>query len=82
MTNENFEELIQAYREKVQQQYSPFVAESSILACRDYYVFQTEYKYQPELMIVVLNPGGNGTGHGGWLAQGKNSYIEGNHLPC
>ena len=79
MTNKEFEGLIQAYWEKVQLQYAPYVAEGGILANRDYYVFQTEYKYQPKLMIVGVNPGGNVTGHGGWLTQGINSYTEGDH---
>ena len=53
MTNEEFEGLIQAFWEKVQQQYAPYVVKGGILDNRDYYVFQTEYKYQPKLMIVV-----------------------------
>ena len=77
MTKEEFEELVKAYWEKVQQQYAPYVAEGGILANHDYYVFQTKYKYQPDLMIVGVNPGGNGSGHDGWLTQGINSYTEG-----
>lgn len=79
MTKEEFEGLIQAYWVKVQKQYAPYVVEGGVLANRDYYVFQTEYTYQPKLMIVGVNPGGNGMGHGGWLSQGINSYTKGEH---
>lgn len=75
MNTESFEEQIQAYWKKVQELYAPYVAEGGLLENRDYYVFQTEYRYQPELMIVGVNPGGNGTESGNWLSQGSNSYT-------
>lgn len=79
MNSESFEEQIQAYWKKVQEQYAPYVAEGGPLENRDYYVFQTAYRYQPELMIVGVNPGGNGIGAGRWLTQGSNSYTTGCH---
>lgn len=79
MTEIEFEARIQTFWEKVQTLYAPYIAKGGILENRDYYVFQTKYKYRPELMIVGVNPGGNGMGHGGWLSQGMNSYTEGEH---
>lgn len=73
-----FEEKIQAFWKKVQAEYADLVKEDGIFAKKNYYVFQTNYSFHPDLMIVGINPGGNYEG-GCWLTQGDNTYVLGTH---
>jgi hypothetical protein len=72
-----FEEKIQAFWEKVQAEYADLVKEDGIFPKTNYYVFQTKPSFNPDLMIVGINPGGNGYTGDYWLspANGENLYV-------
>ncbi len=50
----NFNEQILEYWAEVQQIYDPIQKETDL----SYYVFQTSFKFKPDLMIIGINPGG------------------------
>ena len=75
MNNQEFEEKIKAFWQKVQEVYEPFVAKGGLAEDSDYYVFQTPVKYAPELMLVGINPGGDGKNNKHWLASEQNLYT-------
>ncbi|NMA73240.1 MAG: hypothetical protein GX963_03580 [Bacteroidales bacterium] len=80
MDSLEFRERIQSYWEKVQSIYDEFVKSGGILEERDYYVFQTPYYFNPDLMIIGINPGGDGKNGSKWLApkDNFNPYISSN----
>jgi hypothetical protein len=51
---ENFNAKILEFWKDVQQIYDPIQKETDL----SYYVFQTSYRYNPDLMIIGINPGG------------------------
>lgn len=53
-TMANFNSQISEFWNEVQQIYDPIQKETDL----SYYVFQTSYKYNPDLMIIGINPGG------------------------
>ena len=68
-----FDTQINSYWENVQKIYSPLQEKYDN---RCYYLFQTKsYVFNPDLMIVGLNPGGNYQG-AGKISQDKNAYVE------
>lgn len=68
-----FDTQINSYWENVQKIYSPLQEKYDN---RCYYLFQTKsYGFNPDLMIVGLNPGGNYQG-AGKISQDKNAYVE------
>lgn len=77
---ENFEVKVQSFWTKVQDQYAELVCKGGIVENRDFYVFQTDYHFSPDLMIVGINPGGDGISGASWLcpAYNANMYISGN----
>ena len=77
---EDFEYRINHFWKKVQKQYSELVCMGGIAENRDFYVFQTDYRYNPDLMIVGINPGGDGMSGACWLcpAENANMYLKGN----
>ena len=75
MNNQEFEEKIKAFWKKVQEVYEPFVCKGGLAENHDYYVFQTPVKYAPELMLVGINPGGDGKNNVHWLDPEQNLYT-------
>ena len=75
MNNQEFEKKIQDFWKGVQEVYEPFVAKGGLAENSDYYVFQTPRKYAPELMLVGINPGGDGKNKARWLDSPQNSYT-------
>lgn len=75
MNNQEFEEKIKAFWKKVQKVYEPFVCKGGLAENHDYYVFQTPVKYAPELMLVGINPGGDGKNNVHWLDSEQNLYT-------
>ena len=67
-----FEMQISEYWEKVQKIYTPLQKK---YGNRDYYLFQTECRFNPDLMIVVLNPGANFCTGKKEMSQGYNAYL-------
>lgn len=76
-----FEEKVQTFWRKVQLEYAGFVKEGGVAEKRDYYVFQTGYHHNPDLMIVGINPGGDRKNGDYWLCteDSYNSYVKGDH---
>lgn len=74
---EKFEEKIQAFWDKTQNVYTEFTKKGGVAENTDYYVFQTKYYHNPDLMIIGINHGGDGTGGGNWLSpkDGNNMYL-------
>ena len=77
----DFENNIAVFWEKVQKEYSELVKISGVAENKDYYVFQTGYHHKPKLMIVGINPGGDGISGKSWLCteDNLNTYITGDH---
>ena len=71
-TMNKFEDQIKDYWEKVQKIYNSLQDKYN---GRDYYLFQTNYSESPDLMIVGLNPGGNGSKYRGEKGHGFNAYV-------
>lgn len=81
MQNTNFETKMNAFWNKVMQRYDSYLEQFAENERQDYYVFQTEYRENPEVMIVGINPGGNCTRNQKWLCapKGENGYLDGTH---
>jgi hypothetical protein len=71
----NFDARLQEFKEKVMAQYHPFVCKGGIAEDYDYYIFQTVPKFSPELLIVGINPGGDGKNGDFWLSPECNWYT-------
>jgi len=56
----NFEVKLAEFWKKVQKEYSELIKIGGVAEKRDFYVFQTGYHHNPNLMIVGENPGGDG----------------------
>jgi hypothetical protein len=55
MQNTNFETKINAFWNKVIQRYDLYLEQFAENERQDYYVFQTEFRENPEVMIVGIN---------------------------
>lgn len=66
---------------KVQEEYTELTKLGGIAEKRDYYVFQTLFHYNPDLMIVGINPGGDNSEGNKWLfpKDRQNMYVTGEH---
>ena len=75
-----FEVQMQAFWAEVQEVYNKVDRKNYT-----YYMFQTDYYENPDLMIVGINPGGGTEGNPDSILQhceGYNNYIEGDSLWC
>lgn len=74
-------ERVHEFWHKVEEEYSELVKEGGIAEKRDYYIFQTPYTYQPKLMFVGINPGGDSSEGNSWICpkEGQNMYVSGDH---
>ncbi len=73
----DFENKIQVFWEKTQKVYNVFTQKGGVAENTDYYVFQTQYYHNPKLMIIGINPGGNGKSSRRWLfpKNKENMYL-------
>jgi uracil-DNA glycosylase len=77
----DFEVNLTSFWKKVQTEYSELVKVGGVAENRDFYLFQTGYHHNPDLMIVGINPGGDGLSGKHWLCpeNNLNMYITGSH---
>jgi hypothetical protein len=60
-TDTNFDSDILAWKQKIVDQCDAFAKDESKDLDLDFYVFQSAVSYNPELLIIGANPGGNAT---------------------
>jgi len=77
----DIKEKINDYWKNVQAQYDELTKPGGIAEKRDYYIFQTPYYYNPDLMIVGINPGGDNSNGNKWIypPDSQNMYVTGEH---
>lgn len=56
----NFKQRLETFGAKVHETYDPLTAPGGIAENLDYYVFQTAVCPEPELLVMGINPGGDG----------------------
>lgn len=71
-----FEKKVEDYWKETQKVYNKFTDAGGIAENSDYYVFQTTVKENPNLMIIGINPGGNGKNGKNVLSNGSNLYLD------
>jgi len=78
---ERIKEEVLLFWNKVQEKYSVFVETGGVAQKKDFYIFQTGYRHNPDLMIVGINPGGNVESDSKWLGpeNNENWYVKGTH---
>lgn len=66
---------------KVNNEYFDLIKVGGIAEKRDFYIFQTSYRHNPDLMIVGINPGGDNLNGECWIfpKNGQNMYLVGEH---
>ncbi|GHV64557.1 hypothetical protein FACS1894199_03100 [Bacteroidia bacterium] len=64
---------IQSYWEEIKKTLDPIQKQAGNLG---YYVFQTQYKFKPDLLLVGINPGGDYDGGASFLERDTNWYTD------
>lgn len=73
--------MVHDFWNKVNKEYLELTKPGGIAEKRNYYIFQTAYHYNPDLMIIGINPGGDKSDDKSWICPHdmQNMYVTGEH---